>query len=269
MMQQQPASRRNNLSSPAISLYPGRTAHERTTPFRHRFSYRIFPFLFDMEQLEDAASHFRFFSHNRLNLFSLHDRDYGPRDGSDPRRWARETFSGAGIDMEDGSLSLLSFPRVLNYAFNPLSVWFGYGPDGDLRGLIYEVHNTFGQHHAYVAPVMKKGMQRHVTDKVFYVSPFFPMAGEYQFDLKGPDERFHLVINKILENGRSLTATMSLKRHPASDDALLGRFLKTPFMTLSVITAIYWQALKLKLKGARYHSPPEPPPAPTKAHPRR
>ncbi|WP_022698001.1 DUF1365 domain-containing protein [Euryhalocaulis caribicus] len=251
-----------------ISFYPGRTDHERLTPFRHAFSYRIFPFLLDMDRLDETASALRFFSHNSLNLFSLHDTDHGARDGSDPCIWARKTFADAGVSLDGGSLSLLCFPRVLNYAFNPLSVWFGRGPSGELRGLIYEVHNTFGHAHSYVAPALREGPQHHRTEKVFHVSPFFPVAGDYDFDLKGPDDRFTLAIRKTLETGHSLTATMSLRHQPVTDSLLLSRFARTPFMTIGVITAIHWQALKLKLKGARYHSPPEPPSKPTLANPR-
>ena len=117
--------------APGISFYPGRTDHERLTPFRHAFSYRIFPFLLDMDRLDETASALRFFSHNGLNLFSLHDTDHGACDGSDPRIWARKTFADAGVNLNGGALSLLCFPRVLNYAFNPLSVWFGRGPSGE------------------------------------------------------------------------------------------------------------------------------------------
>jgi len=242
--------------------------HERLVPFRHRFDYPIAPFLFDMDRLGEAARRFRFFSHNGLNLFSLHDRDFGAQDGSDPRNWARRALRSAGVELDGGALRLLCFPRVLNYAFNPLSIWFGHGPDGALRGLVYEVHNTFGGSHAYVAPATPDGVQRHRADKVFHVSPFFPLAGEYAFELRGPGPRFDVAIRKTLEDGRSLTATMSLKRREATDRALLARFLRTPFMTVGVISAIHWEALKLKLKGARYHSPAESPARPTVAAPR-
>ncbi len=254
---------------PGISLYPGRTVHQRFTPFEHRLVYPITPFLFDLERLDAAAEQSRWFSRNRFNLFSFHDRDYGRRDGSDPQIWARETLSGAGVDLEGGRLSLLCFPHVLNYVFNPLSLWFGYGPDGDLRGLIYEVHNTFGQAHSYVAPVIESGRQQHQSEKVFHVSPFFPVAGEYAFDLTPPGEKLSVSIQKTLDGQPSLTAAMALRRHPATDTALLKRFARTPFMTVGVITAIHWEALKLKLKGARYHSPPEPPARATLANPKR
>lgn len=254
---------------PGISLYPGRTVHQRFTPFVHRLAYPIAPFLFDLDRLDETARRSRWFSRNRFNMFSFHDRDHGRRDGSDPQDWARETLSGAGVDLDGGRLSLLCFPRVLNYVFNPLSLWFGYGPEDHLRGLIYEVHNTFGQAHAYVAPVTSSGRQHHETDKVFHVSPFFPVAGEYAFDLTPPGEKFTVSIKKTLDGQPSLTATMALRREPATDAALLSRFARTPFMTFGVITAIHWEALKLKLKGARYHSPPEPPARPTLANPRR
>jgi len=257
------------MSEPGLAIYSGRTLHARYQPFEHSFKYRIAPFLFEADALERSASDLSYFSLNKLNLFSLWFKDFGARDGSDPRIWARETFAGAGIDLAGGGLRLLALPRLVGYAFNPISVWFGLGPDGDPRGVIYEVHNTFSQAHAYVAPLEPSGKHEHASPKAFHVSPFFPVAGDYDFTLIPPGARFDLAIRKSMNGAPALLATMSLKRQPITDRALLAQALKTPFMTLGVTAAIHWQALKLWLKGARYHSPPEPPAEPSLARPRR
>jgi len=253
-------------ASSSICLYVGRTVHERRTPFLHRFSYRIASLLVDLNQLDAAGESSRWFSVNRFNLYSFYERDHGPRDGGSLTAWATARFEEAGLKTQGLSLKLLCAPRVLGYVFNPLSVYFAEDAEGVLKGVIYQVHNTFGDSHAYVALASASPIQHQHADKVFHVSPFFDVGGRYHFTLRQPGERFKLTILKQREDGPDLLATMAMNRQGVTDATLLGLFASQPFSTLKTIAAIHWEALRLWIKGAVYHSRPEPPRTATLAH---
>jgi DUF1365 family protein len=254
--------------SPPGALYIGKTVHERRTPFLHRFSYRLGSILLDLDRLPEAGRLSRFFSVGRFNLYSFEPRDHGPRDGSDLSSWARALLTEHGITLtEQDTITLLSAPRVLGYQFNPLSIYFASGADGRLKGMIYQVHNTFGDSHCYVAKAQDGALQTHDAEKVFHVSPFFDRAGRYEFTLREPDERFHLTIFKQRDDGPDFLATMAMKREALSTPRLLHLFLTQPFSSLKTILAIHWEALRLWFKGAVYHRRDASHPEASEAHP--
>lgn len=253
------------MSAPA-DLFIGRTVHERRAPFSHRFNYRIASLMVDLERLSEAAAMSRLFSVDRFNLYSFFQRDHGARDGSALIDWARARFDEAGIAIGDAHVRLLCSPRVLGYVFNPLSIYFAEGrDDGALKGVIYQVHNTFGDAHAYVAPCAGRPAERQSADKIFHVSPFFDVGGRYEFTLRAPDDRFKLSIFKQREEGADFLATMALNRVSLTSGALARLFASQPFSTLKTISAIHLEALKLWVKGAKYHARPEPPNRPSTA----
>jgi DUF1365 family protein len=253
------------MSAPA-DLYIGRTVHERRAPFSHRFNYRIASLMVDLERLGEAARLSRLFSVERFNLYSFFERDHGARDGSSLVDWARVRFGEAGIAIGDARVRLLCAPRVLGYVFNPLSIYFAEDrKTNELHGVIYQVHNTFGDAHAYVAPCTGDRAERQAAEKVFHVSPFFDVGGRYEFTLRAPDERFKLSIFKERTDGSDFMATMAMNRVRLTTQTLAGLFASQPLSTLKTISAIHLEALKLWIKGAKYHSRPEPPKAATLA----
>lgn len=255
------------MSAPA-DLFIGRTVHERRQPFSHRFNYRIASLMIDLERLSEASRQSRFFSVERFNLYSFFERDHGARDGSSLIDWAREQFTEAGIAIGNARVRLLCAPRVLGYVFNPLSIYFAEDRETNaLKGVIYQVHNTFGDAHAYVAPCSGDSAERQTADKIFHVSPFFDVAGRYEFTLRAPDDRFKLSIFKERTNGSDFMATMAMNRFDLTTSTLLGLFASQPFSTLKTIFAIHFEALRLWIKGAKYHSRPEPPAEPSLARP--
>jgi hypothetical protein len=245
------------------ALYLGRMMHRRLRPRRHHLAYRLFTILLDLDELPGLSSGFRWFSHNRWNLFSFHDADYG--DGSGPLRPQVEAhLAKAGIDIAGGPIRLLTLPRILGHVFNPLSVYFCSTRDGALRAVLYEVTNTFGQRHSYLAPV---GPQEEVPirqrcDKNFYVSPFMPMDLQYEFRVRPPDETVLVNISVLDSAGPLLHAALTGRRCPLTDTALLRSFFAYPLLTLKVIGAIHWEALKLFLKGVPLVPRPAPPTRP-------
>lgn len=245
-------------------LYPSKVMHLRRYPVRYRFYYRVFHLLLDVDRL--AHSETRLFSYNRWNLLSFHDRDHGPRDGSSLRPWLERMLHAHGIDLEGGRIRLLCMPRVLGYGFNPISLFYCEHQDGSLRAILCEVRNTFGESHAYLLSREGAAMdydEPHHKAKLFHVSPLIDMNGEYRFRFTPPGLRFHVQIrlfqNQAGQDRLLMAATLDGKRETLSDRNLVRQMLHLPLMTIQVVAAIHWQALKIWLRGASFYRKPEPP----------
>lgn len=249
------------------ALYLGTVMHARHGPSRHRFRYRIASLLLDLDTLGELDREMRFFSVDRANLFSFHQRDHGPRDGSPLKPWVESVFAEHGCPIEGGRVLCLSMARTLGYAFNPLTVYWGYRADGLLAGVLYEVKNTFGDQHCYMVPAEPDHVAGHALSqearKVFHVSPFFDMSGGYRFRTDEPGETLALLIRLVGEDGQDrMIATHSARRRPLTDASLTATLFTHPLNTLKVIGGIHWEALRLWMKKATFHARPEPPAAP-------
>jgi len=241
---------------PAARLWVGRTAHVREKPFHRAFSYRIAMLEIDVDRLEDASRLSRLFSINRFNAIAFHPEDHGDRSkGSSLRAWAEARYAEAGVELGGGAIRLVTFPRVLGIGFAPISIWYGHGPSGDLRGVIYEVHNTFGETHAYVCAFDPVEL-RQCAEKAFFVSPFFDVSGDYRFTLRQADIRMELIIENTSADGRSHVASLLARPRALSGPAIARWLFEFPFSGLGVMFAIHWQAVMLFVRGARYHIKP-------------
>jgi DUF1365 family protein len=240
-------------ASDAAVLYVGEVMHARLRPARHRFNYRVMSLLIDLDRLEAADRQSPLFGVNRKALFSFNEADHGERDRSRLRAYAQRCAARCGIDLTGGRVLLLCYPRLLGYAFNPLSVYFCYRADGELALIIYEVRNTFGEIHAYVLPVADTEISaagiRQEQNKQFYVSPFMAMAMRYHFRILPPGSTVKLRILETDDQGPLLSATFSGRRRALTTAELLASLLALPLVTLKVIAAIHWEAFRLWLKG--------------------
>ena len=234
------------------ALYVGSVMHRRIHPRRHRFRYRVFWLLVDLDVTKDLAKKPILLSFNRPNLFSLNDRDHG--DGSDtPLREQIDSLLGrAGIDIAGGRVRLLSMPRMLGFCFNPLSIYFCSRADGSPAAIVYEVHNTFAERHSYVIPLAGLARRYHQScAKSFYVSPFLDMDMEYAFTVTEPGEHLAVAIRVTRRGANVLFASFAAHRHALTDLTLLKSFFLMPAMTLKAFLAIHWEAVRLWLKGIR------------------
>lgn len=259
-------------TQPGLSsaIYRGEVMHQRLRPMRHRLRYRMFTLLLDLDELPALDRRLRWFSIGRFNLFSFRPGDHGDGQATDAaglkaRMEAHLTRAGLPAG---GRLQLLTMPRLLGYAFNPLSVWFCHAPDGDLQAIIYEVNNTFGQRHSYLAEVAPEQRQARTVqqrcDKQLYVSPFLGMDLHYRFRIDPPREQLSLGISvhDNRDGAPVLNARHDARRAPLTDGGLLRLLVVYPLLTIKVIVGIHWEALKLWIKGARLHDrgqPPQPP----------
>jgi len=208
----------------------------------------------DLDELSPLDRKLRLFSHNRFNLLSLFDRDHG--DGRDEpiRHRIEAKLREADNAWDGGRVMLLTMPRLFNYVFNPLSVYFCYRRNGELAALAHEVSNTFGERHFYILPPSSAASGRITQrcDKAFFVSPFLEMDLRYEFHVTPPGEK--AVVSMIVKRGDAiaLTASFAGERLDLTDANLLRAWAGNPLMTLKVIAGIHWEALKMWLKGVRY-----------------
>ncbi len=238
------------------ALYRARVMHLRRMPDGrrvHRFAYRVFRVWLDVDGL--GAWGLRWLSHNRRNLLAVHDRDHGPRDGSPLRPWADALLARHGI-ATPARLMLYTFPRLLGYAFNPLSMYLGLDAEGAPMAVIYEVRNTDTDMTHYVYPLSGTAPYRHGGAKTFYVSPFISPDQSYAFTLGETGGRLNLRIRVDGTEGLTMIAAENADRQPLTDRALLRACAAMPLMTVKVIAGIYWHALRLRLKGARFFRHP-------------
>jgi uncharacterized protein len=231
---------------PASGLYLGRVMHHRLRPRRHRFVYRVFSLLLDLDRLGELDRGLRLLAVDRPNLLSFWQRDHGARDGSPLRPWVEAQLRAHGLEEAGARVLLLCFPRLLGYAFNPLSLYYCHDAQGRLAAIVCEVKNRCGEQHAYVLPA---GPARQSAAKTFYVSPFLAMAARYRFRLEPPGERLSVVIQEEVAQATTLVATLTGERRPLTDAQLLRAVLRLPLMTYKVIVGIHYEALRLWLKG--------------------
>ncbi len=246
-------------------LYAGEVVHKRFAPRRHRLRYRMFQILFDLDGLPDLDRRLRLFSYNRFNAFSFHDRDHGDGAACSLREYVDRVLGSAGLSLNGGRVALLCMPRVFGHAFNPLSVYYCHDAGGGLVAMIYEVNNTFGQRHTYLIPGTSSadGVARQTCSKGFYVSPFMDMDMTYEFTMTVPGESISTVVNGRGPTGAPLIhAAFAGRRRSLTDSVLGGTLLSYPFLTLGVVVAIHWEALKLFTKGLRLRHRPALPPTP-------
>jgi uncharacterized protein len=254
----------------ASALYRGQVMHQRLRPLRHRLAYRVYSLLLDLDELPALDARLRWFSVGRFNLFSFRPSDHGDGTASDAaglRAHIEAQLRQAGLPT-GGAVRLLALPRLLGYAFNPLSVWFCDAPDGALQAIVYEVNNTFGERHSYLIEVDADQRRAHRVEqrssKRLFVSPFLGMALHYRFRIEPPRERLSVgvSVHDDADGAAVLNARLDAARTPLTDAALLRAFFGYPLLTLKVIAAIHWEALRLWLKGARLHQRPPAPEQP-------
>ncbi|MGF1605958.1 MAG: DUF1365 domain-containing protein [Rhodothalassiaceae bacterium] len=236
----------------AARLYTGHVMHARLMPVRHRFRYRVFSLLLDLDRLNEVNG--RLFKIDRPGLVSFRQSDHGDGRG-DLAAWARAQFGDIATD----TVRLFCFPRIFGYVFNPIAIFFAYDAQDRLSGMLYQVTNTFGDRHSYRI-ASGEGPVRQQVAKALHVSPFNPMGGGYRFRLAGPDARFSLsIVQHDAARRDILVAVHQAQAERFSEARLARRLLSHPLMTFKVTAGIHLEAVKLFAKGLRYHRRPHAP----------
>lgn len=252
-----------------LLLGTGQVRHARLRPALHRFAYPTFFLLLPMRSWRDRPG--APLPRNRFGLVNFHDADHG--DGrADSLAWLDALLAEAGVEASDGEVWLHTFPRVLGFAFKPVSFWYCHRADESLAAVVVEVNNTFGERHCYLLHGAELAFGSEVrARKVFHVSPFCSVTGEYRFrfmrtDLHpqcGPPRtgpaRTVARIDHHDDQGLLLQTSISGTLAPLSTRRLRAAFLAMPFLMLGVVLRIHWQALRLAAKRVPFVAKPAPP----------
>jgi uncharacterized protein len=239
----------------------GPVRHQRLRPTPHAFNYQAAFLLLPMRQLRALAC--TALARNGRAAISFHDCDHGD-GGPDALAWLEALLAREGVEHTDGEVWLQAFPRVWGYAFKPVSFWYVHAADGALSAVVAEVHNTFGQRHAYLLAGEGVAWGREMqADKAFHVSPFFAVQGQYRFRFMRCEREGveHLLARVELhdEQGCVLTTSLSGTCQPLTAASARATLWRMPLFTLGVVARIHWQALRLWLKRVPWFSLPAPP----------
>ena len=255
--------RLDTLRADGLAILAGEITHRRSRPARHAFTYPGFYLRLPLSRLDELAM--RGIAWNTRGAVAFHDRDHGARDGSPLLPWIRGLLDREGV-AADGEVVLHTFPRMLGYLFNPVSFWVAYDRHAQVRAVLAQVRNTFGECHDYLVahadgrPIASG--ECLTARKAFHVSPFCAVAGRYAFRFHFGPQRWLARIDYF--DGASTTEPLletwiNGEAEPldrASARALLWRYR---WFTLAVVLRIHWQAAKLAFKRVPFFAKPAPP----------
>lgn len=244
----------------ASELILGDVKHHRRQPAEHRLSYPVFFLRLQLSAISRLPK--LGLPVNRFGWVSFNERDHGARDGSPLGPWIRRLLDRHQVKA-DGEIELICFPRMLGYAFNPVSFWICHDAAGAVRAVLAEVHNTFGEAHNYLlansdGAALRDG-QTLSASKVFHVSPFLEVKGGYTFRFHFGPARFLARIDYADETGAVLTTSLSGDGVTLSRASLRRAALKFPLQAIATIARIHWHALLLWRKSVPYFTKPHPP----------
>jgi uncharacterized protein len=250
-------------------LYFGRVSHRRHggagSPVSNAFEYRMFMAWLDLDELNTVFRGRWLWSTRRRALAWFRRADHFGDPSQPLEDTVRDLVEERTGRRPRGPIRLLTHLRYFGHCFNPVSFYYCFDEgDGRLETIVAEVSNTpWGERHCYVlarqqATRVRGPVQEFELDKEFHVSPFLPMDTRYQWRFTEPGTHLRVHLCNQQQGRRTFDATLELVRREISGPALAGALLRFPFMTMKVVLSIYWQALRLKLKGATYYPHPAP-----------
>ena len=244
-----------------LQLLEAQVTHKRLGSKTNTFGYRVFYLVLPLSFIENG-----YLNHvvkvNRWGAASFYLKDHGKRDGSSLEVWAKEILGNEKPESETSTITLVCMPRIFGYGFNPVSFWLCRDSQDQLRAVISEVNNTFGETHTYLCshkdrrPIEESDWLE--ANKVFHVSPFLERNGNYKFNFIDNDEYLSFTIDYYDADGSLRLATnLTGSLSELNKTTLRSTFLKRPFLTFKVIALIHYQALKLLVKGFKHISKPK------------
>jgi DUF1365 family protein len=243
------------------SLYVGQVRHRRHTPAAHTFAYRLFMLYLDLDELPSLFARRWLWSARRPNVAWFRRADHLGNTGVPLDTAVRDLVERECGRRPGGPIRLLTHLRYFGYGFNPVSFYFCFDRRDDaVEYIVAEVNNTpWKQQHCYVLDGHDNpsGTRRFRLDKDFHVSPFMDMAIRYDWRFSHPGERLAVHMQNHQGADRIFDATLALRRRPINARSLAGVLLRFPLMTARVTAGIYYQALRLWLKGTPYFPHPD------------
>jgi DUF1365 family protein len=246
------------------AIYRGTIRHRRFAPVANEFRYRLFFMFLDLAELPEALDIHPLWSADRVNLAYFRRRDHfgDVRFPLDKALRARvEAKTGR---RPTGPIRMLTHLRYFGHCFNPVTFYYlNDVSDVRLETIVAEIANTpWGERHLYVLDEPgnihpDRQWRRFRFSKEFHISPYMPMDIDYDWRFSVPGDRLNVHLMNFKDGQRVFDATLNLSRMPINRQNLTRMLLLYPAMTVKVITMIYWQALKLKLKQAPFYDHPD------------
>jgi DUF1365 family protein len=232
-------------------IYKGWVKHRRTAPTQNEFRYRMFMLYLDLAELPELFDGMPLWSARRWAPAWFKRSDYLGAPDVPLDQAVRDLVEARTGERPRGPIRLLTHLRYFGYCMNPVSFYYCFDETGvRVATIVAEITNTpWKERHQYVLPVQGAARLKHFTfDKQFHVSPFLPMDMQYEWDFSEPKQRLFVHMQNLEHGERVFEATLALRQRAVSSRALLGVLAAFPLMTVKVIAAIHWQALKLWLK---------------------
>lgn len=243
--------------APQALIGRGPVLHKRLRPQVHAFCYSSYFLMLPMRTLRDQAC--AALNRNGWGWLSFHDADHGD-GGPDALAWLDALLTNEGISDATGEVWLHCFPRVLGYAFKPVSFWYCHRTDGALAAIVVEVNNTFGERHFYLLTGPQLAYGRELTAaKVFHVSPFCAVEGGYRFRFLHSRDHTLACIDHDDAAGPLLLTSISGALQPLTRSSARAAFWALPAFSLMLMARIHWQALRLWAKRTPFFTKPIPP----------
>lgn len=240
------------VSSLERGLFDVRITHVRHADVPYALTHRAWYLNLPLDALRQLP--WPWLGYNRFALASLRDQNYG-RGKMPIRAWINEALAEAGLVASDYQINLVTLPRVAGFSFNPVSFWLCHDLDGQLRAVLVEVNSTFGERHCYLCRkpdgAIIDAHDELSARKLMYVSPFFPIDGEYCFRFHEMRDRLGIFIRLVREGQTVLFASMVGRLIPLTVGTLLARICRQPLPAWRVLFWIHVHAARLYLKGQR------------------
>ena len=240
------------MADTSVKLMPATVGHRRHWPKKNSFVYSVYYVVLPVNEADDLSSP-SLFSKNRFNILSVKTKDHGFKNEQSWHSFISQELKKAKITLDDNdSIDLICHPRLFGYAFNPISYWRVRNNKGELKAVLCEVNNTFGDSHNYLL-AKKDGSiitesDTMLAQKKLYVSPFNTMAGGYEFRFKNSGTHFESEIKYFDDERHILDAWIGGDYVDLTSTNTLKSVVLYPFMTLKVVLAIHYQAVRLWLK---------------------
>ncbi len=240
-------------------IFLSKVMHKRFFPKENAFNYGVYYLALPLKDLSDRK--IKELKINKFGLISFYEKDHGKKDSSDIYQWLLETLKQKNIGLQKPDVMLVCLPRIIGYAFNPVSFYFCFNEDKKLKAVVSEVNNTFGETHNYIC-AKKDGEEITSEDvieaeKVFHVSPFLKREGKYQFRFDYKEDKIGIWIDYFdAEGNRELITSLIGKFQELNKNNLTKAFWAYPLVTFKTIFLIHYQAFKLIFKKIRYINKP-------------